>query len=316
MDSPSTSTTTHRKPTGDHQSSETSAQPDSTEGASQPSSTSGTFECHICLDSARDAVVSMCGHLFCWPCLYQWLETSKSCPVCKSAISQDRVVPLYGRGSDHTRDPRSKIPPRPAGRRAEPESNAPGFGGVFNNLFGNTDGNSASTSMVRVKYRYLVCFVSIQTSISRWPPGYPGCHPDDSCALRVNEGHLLHAIRSSVLKCHGIIGVGQCMSRLRLIHWCSASGLLVLRCLRSEATRVQAALALITRLEWGDQQRRALFDVHHSSGTVRGCQKFLVQFYSHQLFSRPYATVQTALSQLVRQKTVSQFPPKLVDEMS
>lgn len=142
MDSPSTSTTTHRKPTGDHQSSETSAQPDSTEGASQPSSTSGTFECHICLDSARDAVVSMCGHLFCWPCLYQWLETSKSCPVCKSAISQDRVVPLYGRGSDHTRDPRSKIPPRPAGRRAEPESNAPGFGGVFNNLFGNTDGNS------------------------------------------------------------------------------------------------------------------------------------------------------------------------------
>ncbi|GLD59277.1 E3 ubiquitin-protein ligase RNF5-like protein, partial [Lates japonicus] len=24
-----------------------------------------TFECNICLDTARDAVISMCGHLFC-----------------------------------------------------------------------------------------------------------------------------------------------------------------------------------------------------------------------------------------------------------
>jgi E3 ubiquitin-protein ligase RNF5 len=32
-----------------------------------------TFECNICLDTAKDAVVSMCGHLFCWPCLHQWL---------------------------------------------------------------------------------------------------------------------------------------------------------------------------------------------------------------------------------------------------
>ncbi len=33
------------------------------------------FECNICLDVARDAVISLCGHLFCWPCLHQWLET-------------------------------------------------------------------------------------------------------------------------------------------------------------------------------------------------------------------------------------------------
>ena len=29
------------------------------------------LQCNICLDVARDAVVSMCGHLFCWPCLHQ-----------------------------------------------------------------------------------------------------------------------------------------------------------------------------------------------------------------------------------------------------
>lgn len=27
-------------------------------------STSANFECNICLDTAKDAVISMCGHLF------------------------------------------------------------------------------------------------------------------------------------------------------------------------------------------------------------------------------------------------------------
>lgn len=91
------------------------------------------FECNICLDTARDAVVSMCGHLFCWPCLHQWLETRPNrqvCPVCKAAISKEKVVPLYGRGSTKQEDPREKVPPRPAGQRTEPEpgTSFPGFG--------------------------------------------------------------------------------------------------------------------------------------------------------------------------------------------
>ncbi|KRT80215.1 zinc finger protein, partial [Oryctes borbonicus] len=92
-----------------------------------------TFECNICLDTARDAVVSMCGHLFCWPCLHQWLETkpnSQVCPVCKAVINKDKVVPLYGRGSTNQQDPREKLPPRPSGQRTEPEPGSAfsGFG--------------------------------------------------------------------------------------------------------------------------------------------------------------------------------------------
>ncbi|BES95532.1 RING finger protein [Nesidiocoris tenuis] len=90
------------------------------------------YECNICLDTAKDAVVSMCGHLFCWPCLHQWLETrpmKQLCPVCKAAISKDKVIPLYGRGSKQQEDPRNKVPPRPAGQRTEPEHTGfPGFG--------------------------------------------------------------------------------------------------------------------------------------------------------------------------------------------
>lgn len=67
------------------------------------------YECNICLDTAKDAVVSMCGHLFCWPCLHQWLLTRpnrKLCPVCKAAVDKDKVIPLYGRNSARQEDPR------------------------------------------------------------------------------------------------------------------------------------------------------------------------------------------------------------------
>ncbi|XP_051043230.1 E3 ubiquitin-protein ligase RNF5 isoform X2 [Phodopus roborovskii] len=84
-----------------------------------------TFECNICLETAREAVVSVCGHLYCWPCLHQWLETRpdrQECPVCKAGISREKVVPLYGRGSQKPQDPRLKTPPRPQGQRPAPES--------------------------------------------------------------------------------------------------------------------------------------------------------------------------------------------------
>ncbi|XP_069789739.1 E3 ubiquitin-protein ligase RNF185-like isoform X3 [Narcine bancroftii] len=103
-----------------------------------------TFECNICLDTAKDAVISLCGHLFCWPCLHQWLETRPNrqvCPVCKAGISRDKVIPLYGRGSTGQQDPREKTPPRPQGQRPEPESRGgfQGFGfgdGGFQMSFG------------------------------------------------------------------------------------------------------------------------------------------------------------------------------------
>ncbi|KAL1206909.1 E3 ubiquitin-protein ligase RMA3 [Cardamine amara subsp. amara] len=82
------------------------------------------FDCCICLDLSKDPVVTNCGHLYCWSCLYRWLQVSeaKECPVCKGEVSVKTVTPIYGRGknkrdSEEVSD--TKIPPRPQARRRE-----------------------------------------------------------------------------------------------------------------------------------------------------------------------------------------------------
>ncbi|KAJ6848202.1 RING finger protein 5 [Iris pallida] len=106
----------------------TSSEPQNPYGSSSSNnnnSDAGNFECNICLELAQDPIVTLCGHLFCWPCLYQWLHVhaySPECPVCKAIIEEEKLVPLYGRGKNPT-DPRSKtapgvnIPHRPSGQR-------------------------------------------------------------------------------------------------------------------------------------------------------------------------------------------------------
>ncbi|KAJ8749406.1 hypothetical protein K2173_018899 [Erythroxylum novogranatense] len=103
-------------------------------GHSNKSSSNG-FDCNICLDWVQDPVVTLCGHLYCWSCIYKWLHfhTSSStqnldnykrqqqCPVCKAEISQASLVPIFGRGQttkpskNTTPDLGLVIPRRPLG---------------------------------------------------------------------------------------------------------------------------------------------------------------------------------------------------------
>ena len=54
------------------------------------------FDCPICLetvypsmgtDITKVAATTGCGHTFCKQCIYNWLETHKSCPMCRTPIS-------------------------------------------------------------------------------------------------------------------------------------------------------------------------------------------------------------------------------------
>ncbi|XP_074572937.1 uncharacterized protein LOC141829380 [Curcuma longa] len=88
------------------------------------------FECNICYELAKAPVVTPCGHLYCWSCLYQWLHAhsvNSECPVCKGQVLEVNVTPIYGRGGEESKDNKQhgfgesnlKIPPRPPANRVE-----------------------------------------------------------------------------------------------------------------------------------------------------------------------------------------------------
>ena len=88
----------------------------------------GLFDCNICLEMARDPILTCCGHLFCWPCFYQlsYVDShAKECPVCEGEVTDTSIIPVYGNGSGDS-PPKSelkeiglKVPPRPHAHRVE-----------------------------------------------------------------------------------------------------------------------------------------------------------------------------------------------------
>ncbi|PKU75203.1 E3 ubiquitin-protein ligase RMA1 [Dendrobium catenatum] len=59
------------------------------------------FDCNVCFDIAKETIVTSCGHLFCWPCLYPWLHVHsdhKECPVCKRGVNEVNITSIYGSG--------------------------------------------------------------------------------------------------------------------------------------------------------------------------------------------------------------------------
>lgn len=53
--------------------------------------------CGICkLPRSHPAVPKACGHVFCWPCLYQWTHAQRpECPLCRAPCRPQEILPLY-----------------------------------------------------------------------------------------------------------------------------------------------------------------------------------------------------------------------------
>ena len=91
------------------------------------------FECTICLDTAKEPVLTKCGHMYCWPCIYNWLDSKggrAKCPNCKNEITKNDLIPVYANDENKENTNRFKnIPKRPKAER-NPNTERENFQGV------------------------------------------------------------------------------------------------------------------------------------------------------------------------------------------
>lgn len=108
----------------------------SNSASSSNKKTAIAYECSICLEVAKEPVVTKCGHLFCWPCIYSWNEQRKTCPNCNNPINNTDFVPIYNKDQNNENTKRFKIPERPKGERNPNTENTSGNAGrnFFNNM--------------------------------------------------------------------------------------------------------------------------------------------------------------------------------------
>lgn len=53
-------------------------------------------KCTLCLEPFKDPSVTTCGHVFCWTCVQDWVREKAECPLCRTTIQGNKVLPLRG----------------------------------------------------------------------------------------------------------------------------------------------------------------------------------------------------------------------------
>ena len=55
---------------------------------------SSGLKCPLCLEACRWQTVTLCGHVFCWECVCEWVGENSECPVCRCSVEPQQLVCL------------------------------------------------------------------------------------------------------------------------------------------------------------------------------------------------------------------------------
>ncbi|KAG6929052.1 POP5 -like protein, ribonuclease P/MRP subunit [Chelydra serpentina] len=122
--------------------------------------------------------------------------------------------------------------------------------------------------MVRFKHRYLLCEIVSE---------------DPRCRQCIDERAVGAAAKEAVARTHGDYGLACCSISFTVKYLNAYTGIVLLRCRKDFYRLLWSALPFITYLENRNQRYSCFFNTLHVGGTIRTCQKFLVQYNRKQL---------------------------------
>ncbi|XP_008705891.1 ribonuclease P/MRP protein subunit POP5 isoform X1 [Ursus americanus] len=122
--------------------------------------------------------------------------------------------------------------------------------------------------MVRFKHRYLLCEV---------------VSDDPRCRLSLEDRVLGGLIRDTISRVHGTFGAASCSIGFAVRYLNAYTGIVLLRCRKEFYQLVCSALPFITYLENKGHRYPCFLNTLHVGGTIRTCQKFLINYNRRQL---------------------------------
>nr|XP_033811912.1 ribonuclease P/MRP protein subunit POP5 isoform X1 [Geotrypetes seraphini] len=127
--------------------------------------------------------------------------------------------------------------------------------------------------MVRFKSRYLLCEIVVD---------------DPLCRQNINQGLVQSAIKDALIRAHGDFGFACCSVSFAVKYVNAYTGIVFIRCRKAFYQLLWSSLPFITCLESWGQRYPCFFNTLHVSGTIRTCQKYLIQYNQKQLLRLLY----------------------------
>ncbi|XP_014749924.1 PREDICTED: ribonuclease P/MRP protein subunit POP5 [Sturnus vulgaris] len=126
----------------------------------------------------------------------------------------------------------------------------------------------AAAAMVRFKNRYVLCEVVSE---------------DPRCRQCIEDRALGLAVRDAIARVHGDYGLACCSISFTVKYLNAYTGTVLLRCRKDSYRLLCSALPFVRSLESRAQRYPCFLNTLHVGGTIRTCQKFLIQYNRTQL---------------------------------
>ncbi|XP_075710134.1 ribonuclease P/MRP protein subunit POP5 [Rhinoderma darwinii] len=121
---------------------------------------------------------------------------------------------------------------------------------------------------MRFKSRYFLCELVLEDP--RWKQN-------------ISQGTVLYNVKETVARLHGDFGAAACSIGLSVKYLNAYTGIILLRCRKEFHQLLWSSLPFITSLENRGQRYVCFINTLHIGGTIRTCQKFLIQYNRKQL---------------------------------